>query len=73
MTPPAAPRITTPTGAWLIAGTPTGEQYPCRCDWDGPCRRYRCTCHGRTDVDGLPAHCCGRRAVETARRNSTEE
>lgn len=55
-------------GYWLIAGTPTSWQYPCRCDPTRPCTRY-CPCRGRTDLVGLVAHCCARRLADTAQRN----
>lgn len=63
-----------PRGAWLIKGTPITRTYPCACTLGQRCRpwvpggAYCCPCAGRTDHDTMPAHCCARRAVETATR-----
>jgi hypothetical protein len=62
-----APRV---TGVWLIARTPVDRPYPCRCRLGKRCRNGDdksrwCHCYGRTDVDRLPPHCCGRHALFT--------
>lgn len=57
-------------GVWLRAGTPVLEPYPCMCWGRYPCGRH-CPCRGRTDVDTMPQHCCGRRERETGERTET--
>lgn len=52
---------------WVIAGTPVGEPYPCRCDELSPFGRVQCDtkwcpCFGRADTFGTPDDCCGRRS-----------
>lgn len=41
-------------GPWLIAGTPIGEPYPCRCSESlyGKCSPLWCPCSGRSDPQG---------------------
>jgi hypothetical protein len=60
---------------WLIAGTPIDRTYPCKCvlgqrckPWYRGCESAPCPCAGRTDTDAMPAHCCARRAAESATR-----
>jgi hypothetical protein len=55
---------------WLIAGTSTGEPYPCWCRGDSACRS-RCRCRGRHDWQAMPKLCCARRAGETKQRQET--
>lgn len=47
------------TGHWLIAGTPVGQPYPCRChERRGPkCSAAWCPCAGRFDPPNR--QCCG--------------
>ena len=45
-------------GRWLVAGTPAGDPYPCRCR--GRCSPNWCECAGRVDLLNVPATCCAR-------------
>jgi hypothetical protein len=48
---------------WLIADTPVGAVYPCRCSERryGKCHPKFCPCAGRTDdLYAMPAACCAR-------------
>jgi hypothetical protein len=60
---------------WLIAfGHRIDQTYPCRCELGQRCKPWvsggsaPCPCAGRTDTDAVPAHCCARRAAESATR-----
>lgn len=55
-----------PRERWIVARTPLGEPYPCRCHerpawarrlatWE--CSAAFCPCSGR-DPDGMPPECC---------------
>lgn len=45
-------------GTWVIAGSPIGEPYPCRCNerMGKQCSAAWCPCAGRTDPPN--ARCC---------------
>lgn len=67
------------TGRWVIAGTPLGQPYPCRCELAArrPCSPVYCPCAGRVDLAHVPAGCCGHRvrphhAAAAARAESTK-
>jgi hypothetical protein len=48
-------------GAWIVAGTPVEDVYPCRClESRGACSAVWCPCSGRLDVETAPAYCCCR-------------
>jgi hypothetical protein len=58
-----------PKDVWLIAGTPVGRTYPCRCNPDlGACSPLYCPCAGRTDPPN--PFCCAARAMRTAARRA---
>lgn len=66
LTPAALAEANGKLGRWLIADTPTGEPYPCRCTGRS-CVARRCPCTGRPDPEaggGDPARCCGLRYPE---------
>lgn len=48
-------------GPWMIAGTPVGQPYPCRCHESkfGRCSPLWCPCAGRPDI--FPEPCCSGR------------
>jgi hypothetical protein len=66
--------VSTHLDTWLIAGIPRTRTYPCKCVLGQRCKpwvsgsAYCCPCAGRTDTDAMPAHCCARRAAESATR-----
>jgi hypothetical protein len=68
VTPEATAALNAKLGRWLIAGTPIGEPYPCRCRNAGRCSAPRqCPCTGRPDPEagnGDPTRCCGFRYPE---------
>lgn len=47
-------------GYWIIAGTPVGDPYPCRCHERkyAKCSPMWCPCAGRTDIALTWANCC---------------
>jgi hypothetical protein len=54
-------------GVWLLAGTPVGEPYPCRCSERrfGRCSAVFCPCSGRMDPPS-PACCAVENTPEKA-------
>lgn len=49
-------------GRWIVAGTPVGDPYPCRCGErrGDTCSVKWCPCSGRVDLENVPADCCSR-------------